>query len=80
MARIKLVFVGNGMAGLRAVEELLMAAPDQHDITIFGDEPHPNRVAYDRGTLINPMLVEGQVIGGVVWEQCLSAVKPGNPG
>jgi nitrite reductase [NAD(P)H] large subunit len=40
--REKLVVVGNGMAGLRTVEELLKRAPDRYDITIFGAEPHPN--------------------------------------
>jgi len=42
MARMKLVLVGNGMAGMRTLEELLKAAPDLYDITVFGDEPHPN--------------------------------------
>ncbi|MGG1515689.1 nitrite reductase large subunit NirB [Paenibacillus oryzisoli] len=38
----KLVLVGNGMAGVNAVEHLLKLAPDKYDITIFGTEPHPN--------------------------------------
>jgi nitrite reductase [NAD(P)H] large subunit len=41
-AREKLVVVGNGMAGARAVEELLKRAPDRYEIAIFGAEPHPN--------------------------------------
>lgn len=40
--RQKLVMVGNGMAGMRTIEELLARAPDLYDITIFGAEPHPN--------------------------------------
>ena len=38
----KLIVVGNGMAGMRAVEELLELAPDMYDITVFGAEPHGN--------------------------------------
>ncbi|KQO01032.1 nitrite reductase large subunit NirB [Paenibacillus sp. Leaf72] len=38
----KLVLIGNGMAGVRAIEHLLKLAPDTYEITIFGAEPHPN--------------------------------------
>lgn len=38
----KLVLVGNGMAGVYCIEQLLKLAPDLYDITIFGAEPHPN--------------------------------------
>ncbi|MBI5899300.1 MAG: NAD(P)/FAD-dependent oxidoreductase [Rhodocyclales bacterium] len=38
----KLVLVGNGMAGVRFLEELLAVAADKYDITVFGDEPHGN--------------------------------------
>ena len=40
--KMKLVMVGNGMAGVRALEELLQLAPDLYDIEVFGAEPHPN--------------------------------------
>ncbi|WP_424767506.1 nitrite reductase large subunit NirB [Paenibacillus sp. sgz302251] len=40
--RRKLVLIGNGMAGVRAVEHLLKLSPESYDITIFGAEPHPN--------------------------------------
>jgi nitrite reductase (NADH) large subunit len=40
--RAKLVVIGNGMAGMRAVEELIARAPDRFDITVVGAEPHPN--------------------------------------
>lgn len=42
MPKHKLVLVGNGMAGVRTLEELLKLAPDAHDITVLGAEPHPN--------------------------------------
>ena len=48
----KLVVIGNGMAGIRAVEELLKLAPDKYEITVFGSEPHPN---YNR-ILLSPVL------------------------
>ncbi|AWC27209.1 nitrite reductase large subunit NirB [Bacillus cytotoxicus] len=38
----RLILIGNGMAGIRCIEEILKQQPDLYDITIFGDEPHPN--------------------------------------
>jgi nitrite reductase (NADH) large subunit len=38
----RLVVIGNGMAGMRTVEELLAAAPDKYEITVFGAEPFGN--------------------------------------
>ncbi|TKH97699.1 FAD-dependent oxidoreductase, partial [Bacillus cereus] len=37
-----LVMIGNGMAGIRCMEEILNQDGDLYDITIFGDELHPN--------------------------------------
>ncbi|HJV44243.1 MAG TPA: nitrite reductase large subunit NirB [Bacillota bacterium] len=42
MAKKKLVLVGNGMAGVRCIEDILKLAPDKYEITIFGSELHPN--------------------------------------
>lgn len=42
MDKRKLVVIGNGMAGVRCVEEILKKNPNAFDITIFGKEPHPN--------------------------------------
>ncbi|WP_046896093.1 hypothetical protein, partial [Pseudomonas aeruginosa] len=36
MKKIKLVMVGNGMAGVRTLEELLKLNSDFYDITVFG--------------------------------------------
>ncbi|HLU76527.1 MAG TPA: FAD-dependent oxidoreductase, partial [Burkholderiales bacterium] len=52
MKKMKLVMVGNGMAGVRTLEELLKLAPDLYDITVFGAEPYPN---YNR-ILLSPVL------------------------
>jgi nitrite reductase (NADH) large subunit len=38
----RLIVIGNGMAGMRTVEELLTAAPDKYEITVFGAEPYGN--------------------------------------
>ncbi len=48
----RLVVIGNGMAGMRTVEELLALAPDLYDITVFGAEPHGN---YNR-IMLSPIL------------------------
>ena len=40
--RENLVLVGNGMAGVRTLEELLKIDPDKYDITVFGAEPYGN--------------------------------------
>lgn len=42
LKKLRLVVVGNGMAGMRTVEELLKIARDRFEITVFGAEPHPN--------------------------------------
>ena len=34
--------IGNGMAGIRTLEELLKLTPELYDITVFGNEPYPN--------------------------------------
>lgn len=38
----KLVMIGNGMAGVRTLEELLKLSSNSYEITVFGKEPHPN--------------------------------------
>ncbi|EFM09126.1 nitrite reductase (NAD(P)H), large subunit [Paenibacillus curdlanolyticus YK9] len=38
----KLVMIGNGMAGVSFVEQLLKLNPNRYEITIIGAEPHPN--------------------------------------
>lgn len=52
MKKQKLVLIGNGMAGVRTLEELLKLAPDAYDITVFGAEPYGN---YNR-ILLSPVL------------------------
>lgn len=68
MTRQRLVVVGNGMAGVRTLEELLRLAPDRYDITVFGAERHPN---YNR-ILLSPVLAgemtaDEIVLNGLEW-------------
>lgn len=60
--KLKLVLVGNGMAGVRTLEELIKIDPDLYDITVFGAEPHPN---YNR-IMLSPVLAGEQTIDEIV--------------
>ena len=62
MKKSKLVMVGNGMAGVRTLEELLKVAPELYDIAVFGAEPHPN---YNR-ILLSPVLAGEQTLDEIV--------------
>ena len=61
----KLVLVGNGMAGVRTIEELIRIAPGLYDITVFGSEPHAN---YNR-ILLSPVLAGEQTIDDIMLNQ-----------
>ena len=50
--RRRLVLVGNGMAGIRTLEEIIARAPGEFAITVFGAEPHGN---YNR-IMLSPVL------------------------
>ncbi len=64
----KLVLIGNGMAGVRAIEELFKhntsdeKGSDQYDITVIGAEPHPN---YNR-IMLSPVLAGEQTIDDII--------------
>lgn len=60
--KLKLVMVGNGMAGVRTLEELIKLTPDLYDITVFGSEPHPN---YNR-ILLSPVLAGEQTLDEII--------------
>ena len=62
MKRQKLVVIGNGMAGMRTVEELLKLAPDLYEIAVFGAEPHGN---YNR-ILLSPVLAGEMTLPDIV--------------
>jgi nitrite reductase (NADH) large subunit len=50
--RRRLVLIGNGMAGIRTLEEIMSRAPHAFSMTVFGAEPHGN---YDR-IMLSPVL------------------------
>lgn len=57
-----LVVVGNGMAGMRAVEEIIKIAPEHYDITVFGAEPHGN---YNR-IMLTPVLFGAKTVDEIM--------------
>jgi NAD(P)H-dependent nitrite reductase small subunit len=60
--RQRLVMIGNGMAGMRVIEELLRIAPERYDITVFGAEPHGN---YNR-ILLSPVLAGEKTVAEIM--------------
>ncbi|MFC7684880.1 nitrite reductase large subunit NirB [Ureibacillus sp. GCM10028918] len=42
MSKKKLVLIGNGMAGVKTIEEILHVSKSSFEITIIGEEPYPN--------------------------------------
>jgi nitrite reductase (NADH) large subunit len=61
-AREHLVVIGNGMAGCRAVEELLARDAGRYRVTIFGAEPHVN---YNR-IMLSPVLAGEKTFDQIV--------------
>lgn len=62
MKKLKLVMIGNGMAGVRTLEELLKLSDELYEITVFGAEPHAN---YNR-ILLSPVLAGEQTFEEIV--------------
>ncbi|WP_019568840.1 nitrite reductase large subunit NirB [Thioalkalivibrio sp. ALMg13-2] len=58
----RLVLIGNGMAGMRTVEELLKLKPDMYDITVFGAEPWGN---YNR-IMLSPVLASEKTVDEIM--------------
>jgi nitrite reductase (NADH) large subunit len=57
--RERLVIIGNGMAAMRTVEEVLSRAPDRYEIAVIGAEPHPN---YNR-IMLSSVLAGEKTVG-----------------
>ena len=58
----KLILIGNGMAGAKLLQELMLSCPDQYDITVFGDEPYGN---YNR-IMLSPVLAGEKTIEDII--------------
>ncbi len=59
----KLVVVGNGMAGIKAIEALIAHQGDRYyDITVIGEEAHPN---YNR-IMLSPLLADETAFNDIV--------------
>lgn len=50
--KMKLLLVGNGLAGMRCLEDLLDMAPERYEVTVIGEEPWGN---YNR-IMLSPVL------------------------
>lgn len=57
----RLLVIGNGMAGLRFIEELMASAPERYGVTVVGAEPEP---AYNR-VLLSSVLAGEIPVGDV---------------
>jgi nitrite reductase (NADH) large subunit len=62
VSRQRLVVIGNGMAGCRAVEEILKRDPERYAVTVFGSEP---RVNYNR-IMLSPVLAGEKTFDDIV--------------
>ncbi|MGF1644777.1 MAG: FAD-dependent oxidoreductase, partial [Thiotrichales bacterium] len=62
MNKPNLVLIGNGMAGVRTLEELLKLAPEKYAVTVFGAEPYGN---YNR-ILLSPVLAAEKTLGDIM--------------
>ncbi|WP_286729039.1 nitrite reductase small subunit NirD [Acinetobacter sp. UBA1297] len=60
--KMKLVLVGNGLAGMRCLEDLLDMAPDRYEITAIGEEPWGN---YNR-IMLSPVLSGEKTIDDIM--------------
>ena len=50
--KMQLLLIGNGLAGMRCIEDLLDMAPERYEITVIGEEPWGN---YNR-IMLSPVL------------------------
>jgi len=58
----RLILIGNGMAGIRTIEELLKLEPELYEITVFGSEPLTN---YNR-IMLSPVLAGDKNVDDII--------------
>lgn len=61
-AKPRLVVIGNGMAGIRTVEELLKLTPNKYAISVIGEENHGN---YNR-IMLSPVLSGEKTVADII--------------
>ncbi|MCU4336219.1 nitrite reductase small subunit NirD [Acinetobacter dispersus] len=59
---LKLVLIGNGLAGMRCLEDLLDMAPERYEVTVIGEEPWGN---YNR-IMLSPVLSGEKTIDDIM--------------
>lgn len=60
--KMKLVLIGNGLAGMRCLEDLLDMAPERYEVTVIGEEPWGN---YNR-IMLSPVLSGDKTIDDIM--------------
>jgi len=60
--KLKLVLIGNGLAGMRCLEDLLDMAPERYEVTVIGEEPWGN---YNR-IMLSPVLSGDKTIDDIM--------------
>ena len=58
----KIILIGNGMAGVKTLEELFKITKEKFDITVFGSEPYGN---YNR-IMLSPVLADEKTIDEII--------------
>ena len=62
MLKQNLVLIGNGMAGVRTLEEVLKLDTDRFNITVFGEENYGN---YNR-IMLSPVLASEKTVDEIM--------------
>uniref|UniRef100_A0A915DWP2 FAD/NAD(P)-binding domain-containing protein n=1 Tax=Ditylenchus dipsaci TaxID=166011 RepID=A0A915DWP2_9BILA len=60
--KLKLVLIGNGLAGMRCLEDLLDMAPDRYEVTVIGEEPWEALIGDENGHVKQIRLKDGTVL------------------
>lgn len=60
--KTRLVLIGNGMAGAKLLEELMLSCPEKYQITVFGNEPYAN---YNR-IMLSPLLAGEKTLEDII--------------
>lgn len=60
--KLKLVLIGNGLAGMRCLEDLLDMAPERYEVAVIGEEPWGN---YNR-IMLSPVLSGEKTIDDIM--------------